>query len=115
MPTSDFPAGETCFFPEVATVQRFSLRKYTKSVQTYIPVCSAFGYWEHIENSFGLVIFERSTFPSRSPARALAAGLPHQDHISITTDELYCFHNDEFDELPCKLDSTENLRSFEKL
>jgi len=27
---------------------------------------------------------------------------------------LFRFHNDESDEMPCKLDATENLRSFEK-
>ena len=53
-------------------------------------------------------------FASRSPARALAAGLPRQDHVYITTDELFRLHNNEFDEMPCKLDSTENPRSFEK-
>jgi len=40
--------------------------------------------------------------------------LPHQDHVYITTDKLFCFHNLEFDEMPCKLDSTENPRSFKK-
>jgi len=38
---------------------------------------------------------------------------PHQDYVYITTDELFGFHNDELDGMPCKLDSTENLRSFE--
>ena len=56
---------------------------------------------------------------SRSPAsaRALAAGLPRQDHdhVYITTDQFFRFHNNEFDKMPCKLDSTvtENPRSFE--
>jgi len=31
-----------------------------------------------------------------------------QNHGYVTTDELFRFHNDEFDEMPCKLDSTEN-------
>jgi hypothetical protein len=44
----------------------------------------------------------------------LAACLPHQNHVYITTDESFCFCNVKFDEMPCKLDSTENLRSFEK-
>ena len=52
----------------------------------------------------------RSGVGSRSPARALAAGLPHQD----TTDESFRFHNKNIDQMRCKLDSTENLRSFEK-
>jgi len=50
----------------------------------------------------------------RSPTRAVAAGLPRQDHVYITTDESFSFHNNEFDDMPCELDSTENPRSFEK-
>jgi len=50
----------------------------------------------------------------RSPARELAAGLLRQDHVYKTTDELFRFHNQNFDEMHCKLDSTENPRSFEK-
>jgi len=69
---------------------------------------------EHIANSLGKIIFSRSVFAFRSPARALAAGLPRQDHVYKTTDELLCFHNNKFDEMSCKLDSTENPRSFEK-
>ena len=49
----------------------------------------------------------------RSSARAQAAGLPHQGHVYKTTDEPFRFHNKKFDEI-CKLDSTENPRSFEK-
>jgi len=40
--------------------------------------------------------------------------LPSQDHVYITTNELFRFHENEVDEMPCKLDSTENLRSFLK-
>jgi len=46
--------------------------------------------------------------------RALAAGLPRQEHIYITADESFRFHDKKIDEMPCKLDSTENPRSFEK-
>jgi len=67
---------------------------------------------EHIANSLGKIISQRSAFAFRNPARALAAGLPRQDHVSKTTDE--SFRNKKFDEMRCKLDSTENLRSFEK-
>ena len=56
----------------------------------------------------------RLAFASRRHARALAACLPRQDHVYITTDESFRFHNNEFDEMCCKLDSTEELRSFEK-
>jgi len=60
-------------------------------------------------------IFSRSALSFRSPqaARVLAAGLPHQDHVYSTTDESLRFHNNKFDEMRCKLDSTENLRAFE--
>jgi len=44
----------------------------------------------------------------------LAAGLPREDHVYSTTDKSFRFHNKKFDELRCKLDSTENPRSFEK-
>jgi len=51
-------------------------------------------------------------FPSRP--RALAAGLPRQDHVYKTSDESFRFRNKNVDEMRCKLDSTENPRSFEK-
>jgi len=50
----------------------------------------------------------------RSPARALAAGLPRQDHVYSTTDESSRFYNKKIDEKRCKLDFTENPRWFEK-
>jgi len=46
--------------------------------------------------------------------RALVACLPSQDHVWRTTDELIRFHNNKVDEMPCKLESTENPHSFEK-
>ena len=49
----------------------------------------------------------------RNPARALAAGLPHQDHVWITTGQLVRCHKNVFDKMLCKLDSTEYARSFE--
>ena len=36
----------------------------------------------------------------------LAAGLPRQDQIWITTEQLVRFHKHEFDELLCKVDFT---------
>jgi len=56
----------------------------------------------------------RSVFASRRHARALAASLPRQDHVYITNDQLVRIHKNLLNEIPCKLDSTENLRSFEK-
>jgi len=55
-----------------------------------------------------------SAFALHRHARALAAGLPRQDHVYSTTDESFRFHNNEFDEMPYKLDPTEDPRSFEK-
>jgi len=49
-------------------------------------------------------------FASRRHAQALAAGLPHQDHVDINADESFHFHNNKLDEMPCKLDSIENSR-----
>jgi len=71
--------------------------------------CSKF-----VANLLGKIISKRSAFAFRSPAQALAAGLPGQDHVYKTTDESFHFHNKIFDEIRCKLDSTENPRSFEK-
>jgi len=48
----------------------------------------------------------------RSHARALAAGLPHQDHIWITIAQFVCFHKNEFDEILCEPDPTKYARSF---
>jgi len=53
-------------------------------------------------------------FALLSPARALAAGLPRQDHVYSTTNESFRFRKNSFDEMLCKLDYTENPRSFEK-
>jgi len=69
---------------------------------------------QHIANPLGKIISYRSAFAFRSSARALAAGLPRQDHVDKTIDEPFQFHNKTFDEIRCKLDSTENPRSFEK-
>ena len=66
-----------------------------------------------IANSLGKRISQSSAFAFRSPARALAAGLPRQDHVYKSADASFRFHNKNFDEMRCKLDCTENLRSFD--
>ena len=48
-------------------------------------------------NSLGKIISYRLAFAFRSSARALAAGLPRQDHVYKTTDESFHFHNKKFD------------------
>jgi len=40
--------------------------------------------------------------------------LPRQDLVYITTDESFRFHKNKFDDMPGKLDSTENPRLFKK-
>jgi len=60
-------------------------------------------------NSHGNVKCQRSAFASRSPPRVLAARFPHIDHVWITTNQLIRFHQNEFDEIPCKLAFIENL------
>jgi len=55
-----------------------------------------------------------SAFPFRSHAKALAAGLPRQIHVRITTDQFVHFYKNEFDKTLCKLDSTEDPCSLEK-
>jgi len=60
------------------------------------------------------MFFQRSAFAFRSPARVLAAGLSRQDHVHRTTNESFRFHNKKIDEMPCKLNSAENLRPFDK-
>jgi len=54
---------------------------------------------------------ERSVFASRSHARALAAGLPRQDHDWIPTKQLVRFHKKSSMKCFCKLDVIENARS----
>jgi len=63
----------------------------------------------HLENSFSSA---QRCFPP--PCSSAAACLRYQDHVYITTNELFRFHNDELDKMPCKLDSTENPCLFEK-
>jgi len=44
------------------------------------------------------IISQRSAFAFRSPARALAAGLPRQDHVYKTTNESFRFHTKNINE-----------------
>ena len=53
-------------------------------------------------------------FASRNPARAMAEGLPRQDHVWITTNQFDRFHKVEFDDTLCNLDFTEFARLFDK-
>jgi len=53
-----------------------------------------------------------AAFASRSHARAMSAGLPRHDHVSIPTEQLVRFYKNEFDEVLCKLNSTAYTCSF---
>jgi len=64
------------------------------------------------------IIFLRSAFAQRLSI-ALLERWPQVCHVKITftvlpTNHFRCFHNNKNDEMHCKLDSTENLRSFQK-
>ena len=90
------------------------------------PWASRFAHTQHFENRLERVFYFAasaakfwkrdisSAFASCSHAWELAADLPHQDHVWIATNNLFRFHNNEFDEIPCKLDSTEYARSFRR-
>jgi len=54
-------------------------------------------------------------FPQPQAVRAVAAGLPRQDHVRITANHFVRVHNDEFDKMLCKLESTEFATSFEQI
>ena len=54
------------------------------------------------------------TITCYSHVRALTAGLPRQDHVWITSEQLDRFHNNEFDEMLCKLDSAKYARVFQQ-
>ena len=99
---------------QVGTAQPHSLCKYRSHAKTYIRLFSIYGYQEHIPNSSGKIKCQRSAFAFRNPARAMAAALTRQDDVWITTKQLVRFHKIEFDEMLCKLDSSEYARSFEQ-
>ena len=110
---SDFSCVETRFFPgsrHCASAPQMQVLKLC----TDLEIQSTFCYLEHIANLLEKIISKRLAFVFRSPARELAAGVLRQDHVYKTTDESFHFHNKQIDEMRCKLDSTENLRSFEK-
>jgi len=93
---------------EFANARWHFVYKYPSFAQTWTWLFSAFWYQEHIANSHAKKNASTRRLPAAfcSPARALAAGLPCQDHVYITTDELCRFHNREFDTLPCQLNYT---------
>ena len=122
MPNSDFFCGRNTFFfgsrhcaavlSKVDIAQQFfASRKKVHRPRSQSPLHFTLGTYGKFARKKN---FLAMAFAFRSPARALPAGLPRQDHIYRTTDESFRFHNKNFDEMRCKLDSTENPRSFEK-
>ena len=115
MAKSDFSYVKTRFFPgfcRCAAVLQAQVPKLCTDLDLgllYILIIGTYSKFARKNNFLALGV----CFPQ--PARALAAGLPRQDHVYKTTDESFHFHNKNFDEIRCKLDSTENPRSLEKL
>jgi len=108
MSNSDFSCRQNTFFLEVAIAKRFSFKIPKKCTDLalsllYISISGTYSKFTR-ENMFASTRRLLS-----SPVPALAAGLPRQDHVHSTTDESFRFHNKNFDEMRCKLDSTENF------
>ena len=112
MAKSDFSCVETRFFSgshHCAAVHQTQVPKLCTDLDLgllYILISGTYCKFAR-ENNF-------LAFAFCSPARAMAAGLPRQNHVQKTNDESFRFHNKKFDEMRCKLDSSENPCSFEK-
>ena len=85
-------------------------RKMTFGTTPHLCTTSVLSYGEPQRNGKIKIFLRRNTFFFFGK---MAPGLPRQDHIYKTTDESFRLHNN-IDEMRCKLDSTENPRSFEK-
>ena len=90
---------------DLGPVQPHSSYTYRSNAQTCIRFSSTFWYWEHMANSYGKIKCQRSAFASRN-SQAMAAGLPRQVHVWITTKQLVRFNKNQFDEIFCKLDTS---------
>jgi len=106
MATSDFSYVKTRLF--------FGFCHCAAVLQTQVPkLCTTLD----LSLLYILILGTYSKFARKNEfSKALAAGLPRQDHVYSTTDESFHFrfHNKNFDEIRCNLDSTENPHSFEK-
>jgi len=111
-----FPASKHAFFPgsrHCASVLQTQVPKLCTDLNLsllYISIVRTYSKFARKNNFLALGV----CFPQPCQARVLAAGLPRQDHVYKTTDESFRFHDKNFDEMRCKLDSTENPHSFEK-
>ena len=115
MTNSDFSCLETLFFTgsrHCVAVLQTQVPKLCIDLDLSLFYILILGTYSKIarKNFFS----QRSAFAFCSLAWVLAACLPCQDHVYSTTDESFRFHNKKFDKMRCKLDSTENPRSFEK-
>jgi len=70
------------------------LTQCNKSTILYILILATYGKFARKNKMLSLGV------ASRRHARVLAAGLPCQDHVYITTDKSVCFHNHGFNEMP---------------
>ena len=108
------PALKNFFFLEVATAHWFSKRKSQSCAKTYISVSSTFRYSEHIAN----LLEKKIPSALRLLSTALLERWPLVCRVKITFTVLPKNHfvstTKKMDEMRCKLDSTENLRSFEE-
>ena len=89
---------------------------YANTQKVHRPICQSTLHFD-VRNILQICLtidFYHSALAYHRNARALAAGLPCQDHVYITTDESLRVHNHTFNEMPCKVDSNENPRSLEK-
>jgi len=112
MPNSDFFCGRNTFFfgsRHCAAVFFSQVPKKCTDLDLSLLYILILGTYSKFTRKINFL-----AFAFRSPARALAAGLPRQDYVYSTTDESFRFHNQNFDEMCCKMDSTENPRSFDK-
>ena len=93
MAKSDFSCVETLFFPgfcHCAADLATQVPKLCTDLNLgflYILILRTYSKFARKNH------FQRSALALRSPARALAAGLPRQDHVHKTTDESFRFHN----------------------
>jgi len=109
-----FHAGKTRFFPEVATAQRFYFWQVPKKCTNL-----------DINLLYSLILGTYSKFARKN--KLLALGMCFLQPCSSAGrrfatsgsrlhyyQRMFRFHNDEYDETPCKLHSTENPCSFGK-
>ena len=80
-------------------------------LRTHLPLRSLLSRMCSRNTSPEVVHRPRSQSPLHVDIRNISS---FADHVYKTTDESFRFHNKNFDEMRCKLDSTENPRSFEK-